>query len=74
MDELTGVDELGLEAHFQVMEDRGIIEESQVSHVFAFLKLGRVNLANLSRWEDFFLERTMNREVTPIQLKMEDDS
>ena len=56
------------------MEDRGIIEESQVSHVFAFLKLGRVNLANLSRWEDFFLERTMNREVTPTQLKMEDDS
>ena len=54
---LTGVDKLGLVAHLQVVEDRGIVEESQVGHVLAFLKLGRVDLANLGRRKDFFLEK-----------------
>ena len=52
----VGVDKLGLETDLQVVEDRGIIEESQVSHVFAFLELGRVDLANLLRLEDLFLK------------------
>jgi hypothetical protein len=52
----VGVDELGDETYFQVPEDRGVIQESQVSHVFALLKLGRVDLANLRRLEDFFLK------------------
>jgi len=51
----VGVDKLCLKADFQVVEDRGIIEISQVSHVLTLLKLGRVDLSNLGRWEDFFL-------------------
>ena len=53
----VGVDEFSLEANFQVMEDRGIIQEGQVSHILALLKLWRVDLANLVRLEDFFLEK-----------------
>ena len=52
----VGVDEFGNKTDFQVPEDRGVIQESQVSHVFALLKLGRVDLANLRRLEDFFLK------------------
>ena len=52
----VGVDELGLKADFQVVEDRGIIEEGQVGHVLTFLKLGWIDLTHLSRWEDFFLD------------------
>ena len=52
----VGVDELGDETYFQVPEDRGVIQESQVSHVFALLKLGRIDLANLRRLEGLFLK------------------
>ena len=51
----VSVDKLGLVADLQVMEDRGVIEKSLVSHVLTLLKLWRVDLANLSRWENFFL-------------------
>ena len=51
----VGIDELSLEADLQVMEDRGIIQVSQVGHVFALLKLGRVDLAQLLCLENFFL-------------------
>jgi hypothetical protein len=51
----VGVDELGTETDFQVIEDRCIIQESQVSHVFTLLKLGRVDLSNLRRLESLFL-------------------
>ena len=51
----VGIDELSLEADLQVMEDRGIVQVSQVGHVFALLKLGRVDLTQLLRLEDFFL-------------------
>jgi hypothetical protein len=52
----VGVDEFGNKTDFQVPEDRGVIQESQVSHVFTLLKLGRVDLSNLFRLESFFLE------------------
>jgi hypothetical protein len=52
----VGVDEFGNETNFQVPEDRGVIQESQVCHVFTLLKLGRVDLPNLRGLESFFLE------------------
>jgi hypothetical protein len=55
---LTGMNKLGLVASLQVVEDRCIIEIGQVDHVITFLKLGRVDLTNLSRWESFFLKKT----------------
>ena len=51
----VGIDELSLETDLQVMEDRGIIQVSQVGHVFALLKLGRVDLTQLLSLEHFFL-------------------
>ena len=42
------MDHLGLVASLQVPEDRSVVEEGQVDHVFALLKLGRVNPADLS--------------------------
>jgi hypothetical protein len=56
-----GVDEPGLEADLQVVEDRGIIEISQVGHVLTFLELGRVDLANLFGLENFFLKKINNK-------------
>ena len=49
-DEETGVamDHLGLVTALQVVEDRGVIEEGQVDHVLAHLKLRRVDLAHQS--------------------------
>jgi hypothetical protein len=38
------------------VEDRAVIEESQVGHVLALLELGRVDLADLAGREDFFLK------------------
>jgi hypothetical protein len=52
----VGVDEFGNKTDFQVPEDRGVIQESQVSHVFTLLKLGWVDLSNLRGLESFFLE------------------
>ena len=51
----VGIDELSLETDLQVMEDRGIVQVSQVGHVFALLKLGRVDLTQLLSLEHFFL-------------------
>merc|ERR1712131_108486 len=44
----VGVDHLSLVSGLQVPEDRSVIEEGQVDHVLALLKLGRIDLANLS--------------------------
>merc|ERR1712012_1100676 len=44
----VGMDHLGLVSGLQVPEDRSIIEEGQVDHVLNLLKLGRIDLANLS--------------------------
>jgi hypothetical protein len=52
----VGVDEFDNKTGFQVPEDRGVIQESQVSHVFTHFKLGRVDLSNISGLESFFLE------------------
>ena len=52
----VGVDELGLEPDIQVVEDRCIIEISQVSHVFATFKLPWIDLANFFDFVDFFLK------------------
>merc|ERR1719480_769664 len=38
---------LGLVASLQVPEDRSIIEESQVDHVFAFLELWWIHFSNI---------------------------
>jgi hypothetical protein len=43
------------------VEDRGIIEESQVGHVLAFLELGRIDLANLFGLENFFLKKVRKK-------------
>jgi len=67
---LTGIDELGLVANLQVVEDRGIIEKGQVGHVLTLLELGRVDLTNLGRGEDFFLQ-TLNYFVNTFLLLME---
>jgi hypothetical protein len=47
--EKTGVsmDQLALVAGLEIPEDGSVIEESQVDHVLAFLKLGRIDLSNL---------------------------
>ena len=41
------MDHLGLVAGLQVPEDGRVVEEGQVDHVLAFLKLGWVDPANL---------------------------
>merc|ERR1719397_701362 len=43
----VGMDHLGLVAGLQIPEDGGVVEEGQVDHVLAFLKLGWVDPANL---------------------------
>jgi hypothetical protein len=50
-----GVNKFGLKSDFQVVEDRSIIEERQVGHVFTFFKFGWIDLSNLCRWKNFFL-------------------
>ena len=42
----VGVDQLGLVPGLQVPEDRGIIEECQIGHVFALLEFWRVDLSH----------------------------
>ena len=42
----VGVDHFGLVSGLQIPEDRRVVEEGQVDHVFALLKLGRVDPAN----------------------------
>ena len=43
----VGVDHLCLISGLQVPEDGGIVEESQVDHVLALLKLWRVHTAHV---------------------------
>ena len=45
----VGMDHLGLVAGLQVPEDGGVVEEGQVHHVLALLKLGRVHLQKFVR-------------------------
>ena len=59
----VGVDHLGLVARLQVPEDGGVVEEGQVDHVLALLKLGRVDLANLRGLEGLFLEIKVKRDL-----------
>ena len=47
----VGVDHLSLVAGLQVPEDGGIVEEGQVDHVLALLKLGRIHSANLTGFQ-----------------------
>ena len=47
----VSVDHLGLVACLQVPEDGGIVEEGQVDHVLALLKLGRVHSSNLTGFQ-----------------------
>jgi hypothetical protein len=43
----VGMDQLALITGLQIPKDGSIVEEGQVDHVLAFLKLGRVDFANL---------------------------
>ena len=72
---LTSVDQLGLVTPLQVVEDGGVVEVGQVDHVVAFLKLWRVDLANLSRWESFFLKKNIKHKLPEhfIQLKSKNE-
>ena len=45
------MDHLGLVASLQVPEDRGIIEEGQINHVFALLEFGWVNSTHISSFK-----------------------
>ena len=45
------MDHLALVPGLQVPEHRGIVEEGQVDHVFALLKLGRVHSSNLTGFQ-----------------------
>ena len=56
------MDQLALVAGLQIPEDRSIIEEGQVDHVLALLKLWRVDFANLSTLEGELL--VTNRDNT----------
>ena len=58
------VDHLGLVAGLQVPEDRGIVEESQVDHVLALLKLGWIHPANLPGFQGELLMPEISREST----------
>jgi hypothetical protein len=53
------------------VEDRGIIEISQVSHVLTFFKLRGVDLSHLCWWKDFFLKKHQVglRSISDIWLK-----
>ena len=47
----VGVDHLGLVSGLQVPEDRRIVEEGQVDHVLALLKLWGVDTTNVTSLE-----------------------
>lgn len=42
----TYVDEPGVVSLSEIVEDGGVVEESEVGHVLAFLVLGRIHLGN----------------------------
>ena len=49
------IDQLVDVSGVKVVEDGGLVEVRQVGHVFAFLKLGRIDLLNLILFQDPFL-------------------
>jgi hypothetical protein len=51
------VDEFGLVSGLEVPQDRRLVEEREVGHVLAFLKLGRIHLSDLLGLEGLFLRR-----------------
>jgi hypothetical protein len=51
----VGVDELVLVPDHGVPQDTSIVEIGQAGHVVGAVKLGRVDLANLVSFENFFL-------------------
>lgn len=55
---------------FQIPEDRGIVEESKVSHVLTLLELGRVYLPNLGRLELLFLKKKFSNISPSTQYKL----
>ena len=59
----VGVDHLSLVAGLQVPEDGSIVEEGQVDHVLAFLKLGRVDPTDLSLRVNHLLVADADREL-----------
>jgi hypothetical protein len=58
----VSMDQLALVAGLQIPEDRSVIEEGQVDHVLALLKLGWIDFANLSALEGELL--VTNRDDT----------
>merc|ERR1711970_307664 len=59
----VGVDHFSLVTSLQIPEYRSIIKEGQVYHVLTFLKLGMVNLANLSCFVGEFLMSNTNNTL-----------
>ena len=57
------IDELRLEPGIQVVKDRGVIEISQVCHVFTFFKFWWVDLTNFFGFEHFFLKKNRCNDI-----------
>ena len=55
-----------LVASLKVPEDGAVIEKGQVGHVLAFLKLGRVDLAEVLGLEYLFLVAHHHRRLLPV--------
>ena len=51
----THVDKFSLVSGLQVVEDRGLVEVSEVGHILTLLELGRVNLLDLFSLEHFLI-------------------
>ena len=58
MDHLRGI------ASLQVPEDGSVVEEGQVDHVLALLKLGRIHSANLTGFQGELLVSELSRMKT----------
>ena len=56
------MDHLGLVAGLQVPEDGSVVEEGQVDHVLALLKLGGIDPADFSLLVDEFLVANCDRQ------------
>lgn len=46
------VNQIGIISCFEIMQNRGLVQISQVAHVLTFLKLGWINLLNLILFEE----------------------
>ena len=57
----VGIDELGLITSFQIVENRCIIQVSQICHVLTFFEFWWVDLSNLVALEGFFLQQRKSR-------------